>query len=46
MTYEPLHHKYRPQTFADLVGEEATIPESEVINELNRTKICLLQVGG
>ncbi|CAN1209091.1 DNA polymerase III subunit gamma/tau [Tumidithrix helvetica PCC 7403] len=22
-TYEPLHHKYRPQTFADLVGQEA-----------------------
>lgn len=21
--YEPLHHKYRPQTFADLVGQEA-----------------------
>jgi DNA polymerase-3 subunit gamma/tau len=24
MSYEPLHHKYRPQTFADLVGQ-ATI---------------------
>lgn len=23
MTYEPLHHKYRPQTFADLVGQQA-----------------------
>ena len=23
MTYEPLHHKYRPQTFADLVGQSA-----------------------
>jgi DNA polymerase-3 subunit gamma/tau len=23
MTYEPLHHKYRPQTFAQLVGQEA-----------------------
>lgn len=23
MTYEPLHHKYRPQTFAALVGQEA-----------------------
>lgn len=23
MTYEPLHHKYRPQTFGDLVGQEA-----------------------
>lgn len=23
MTYQPLHHKYRPQTFAALVGQEA-----------------------
>jgi DNA polymerase III subunit gamma/tau len=23
MPYEPLHHKYRPATFADLVGQEA-----------------------
>lgn len=23
MSYEPLHHKYRPQIFADLVGQEA-----------------------
>jgi len=23
VTYEPLHHKYRPQTFAQLVGQEA-----------------------
>ena len=23
MTYNPLHHKYRPQTFAQLVGQEA-----------------------
>ena len=23
MTYEPFHHKYRPQTFAQLVGQEA-----------------------
>jgi DNA polymerase-3 subunit gamma/tau len=23
MSYEPLHHKYRPQSFADLVGQEA-----------------------
>ncbi|NJN85987.1 MAG: DNA polymerase III subunit gamma/tau [Leptolyngbyaceae cyanobacterium SL_7_1] len=23
MPYEPLHHKYRPQTFADLAGQEA-----------------------
>ena len=23
MSYQPLHHKYRPQTFKDLVGQEA-----------------------
>ncbi|MEM9771780.1 MAG: DNA polymerase III subunit gamma/tau, partial [Cyanobacteria bacterium P01_D01_bin.73] len=23
MAYEPLHHKYRPQTFAQLVGQQA-----------------------
>ncbi|GFE69381.1 DNA polymerase III subunit gamma/tau [Chroococcus sp. FPU101] len=23
MVYEPLHHKYRPQTFGDLVGQDA-----------------------
>ncbi len=23
MSYEPLHHKYRPQTFVELVGQEA-----------------------
>jgi DNA polymerase-3 subunit gamma/tau len=23
MAYDPLHHKYRPQTFAELVGQEA-----------------------
>jgi DNA polymerase III subunit gamma/tau len=23
VTYEPLHHKYRPQSFAELVGQEA-----------------------
>ncbi|NEO26347.1 MAG: DNA polymerase III subunit gamma/tau [Kamptonema sp. SIO4C4] len=23
MSYEPLHHKYRPQTFAELVGQDA-----------------------
>jgi DNA polymerase III subunit gamma/tau len=25
MPYEPLHHKYRPQTLADLVGQEAIV---------------------
>lgn len=23
MVYEPLHHKYRPQTFGELVGQAA-----------------------
>ncbi len=23
MSYEPLHHKYRPKSFAELVGQEA-----------------------
>jgi epoxyqueuosine reductase len=26
VSYEPLHHKYRTQTFADLVGQEAIAP--------------------
>lgn len=38
MTYEPLHHKYRPQTFRDLVGQEAI--STTLINALNREKIA------
>jgi DNA polymerase-3 subunit gamma/tau len=38
MTYEPLHHKYRPQIFNDLVGQEAI--SMTLINALNREKIA------
>ncbi|MDJ1180522.1 DNA polymerase III subunit gamma/tau [Roseofilum sp. BLCC_M91] len=38
MTYEPLHHKYRPQTFAQLVGQEAIA--QTLSNALNRNKIA------
>lgn len=38
MTYEPLHHKYRPQTFAQLVGQEAIA--STLTNAINSEKIA------
>ena len=38
MTYEPLHHKYRPQTFSDLVGQE-TIALT-LSNALEQAKIA------
>ena len=38
MSYEPLHHKYRPQTFADLVGQE-TIALT-LINGIKQEKIA------
>ncbi len=38
MSYEPLHHKYRPQTFADLVGQE-TIANT-LSNALAQSKIA------
>ncbi|MDB9518801.1 DNA polymerase III subunit gamma/tau [Roseofilum reptotaenium CS-1145] len=38
MNYEPLHHKYRPQTFAQLVGQEAIA--QTLSNALNRNKIA------
>lgn len=38
MTYEPLHHKYRPQTFAQLVGQSAIA--STLINAINLEKIA------
>ncbi|MDJ1185342.1 DNA polymerase III subunit gamma/tau [Roseofilum casamattae] len=38
MTYEPLHHKYRPQTFAELVGQEAIA--QTLSNALNRDRIA------
>ncbi|MEN9566524.1 MAG: polymerase subunit gamma/tau [Cyanobacteriota bacterium] len=38
MAYEPLHHKYRPQTFSDLVGQE-TIALT-LSNALEKAKIA------
>ena len=38
MPYEPLHHKYRPQTFGDLVGQE-TIAQT-LSNALKQEKIA------
>ncbi|MEL6496113.1 MAG: DNA polymerase III subunit gamma/tau [Cyanobacteria bacterium J06623_7] len=38
MAYEPLHHKYRPQTFSDLVGQE-TIART-LSNALEQTRIA------
>ena len=37
MTYEPLHHKYRPQTFADLVGQDAIA--TTLTNAIHRGRI-------
>ncbi|HEY9616112.1 MAG TPA: DNA polymerase III subunit gamma/tau, partial [Microcoleaceae cyanobacterium] len=38
MAYEPLHHKYRPQTFAELVGQEAIA--ATLSNALRQQKIA------
>jgi DNA polymerase-3 subunit gamma/tau len=38
MAYEPLHHKYRPQTFAKLVGQEAIV--ITLTNALRQQKIA------
>lgn len=38
MSYEPLHHKYRPQTFKDLVGQEAIA--STLISAIKSEKIA------
>ncbi len=38
MSYEPLHHKYRPQTFADLVGQETI--SLALTNAIERNKIA------
>lgn len=38
MSYEPLHHKYRPQIFADLVGQEAIA--STLTNAIRQEKIA------
>ncbi|MGC9503224.1 DNA polymerase III subunit gamma/tau [Baaleninema sp.] len=37
-TYEPLHHKYRPATFGDLVGQEAIA--STLTNALEKQRIA------
>jgi DNA polymerase III, delta subunit/LAGLIDADG DNA endonuclease family len=38
MSYVPLHHKYRPQTFAQLVGQEAIA--TTLSNALNKAQIA------
>ncbi|MGF1538751.1 MAG: DNA polymerase III subunit gamma/tau [Elainellaceae cyanobacterium] len=38
MVYEPLHHKYRPQTFAQLVGQEAIA--ATLTNALRQSRIA------
>ncbi|MGL5081398.1 MAG: DNA polymerase III subunit gamma/tau [Microcoleaceae cyanobacterium] len=38
MAYEPLHHKYRPQTFAQLVGQDAIA--ATLISALNTNRIA------
>jgi DNA polymerase III subunit gamma/tau len=38
VSYEPLHHKYRPQTFANLVGQEAIA--QTLINAIRTERIA------
>jgi len=38
MSYQPLHHKYRPQTFADLVGQSAIA--QTLSNAINHQRIA------
>ena len=38
MSYEPIHHKYRPQTFADLVGQDAIA--TTLSNAIRLTRIA------
>ena len=38
MTYQPLHHKYRPQTFAQLVGQDAIA--TTLSNALSQRRIA------
>lgn len=45
MSYEPLHHKYRPQTFADLVGQEAIATTLSNALQLNRIAPAYLFAG-
>ncbi len=45
MSYEPLHHKYRPQTFADLVGQEAITTTLTSAIQLKRIAPAYLFTG-
>ena len=45
MFYEPLHHKYRPQTFADLVGQEAIATTLSNALQLNKIAPAYLFAG-
>jgi DNA polymerase III subunit gamma/tau len=45
VSYEPLHHKYRPQTFADLVGQEAITTTLSSAMRLRRIAPAYLLTG-
>ncbi|TAD75501.1 MAG: DNA polymerase III subunit gamma/tau [Oscillatoriales cyanobacterium] len=45
MPYEPLHHKYRPQRFADLVGQQAIAQTLTSALEQNRIAPAYLFAG-
>lgn len=45
MSYEPLHHKYRPQTFADLVGQDAITTTLSNAMRLRRIAPAYLLTG-
>jgi DNA polymerase III subunit gamma/tau len=45
VSYEPLHHKYRPQTFADLVGQEAITTTLSNAMRLRRIAPAYLLTG-
>ncbi|MGK7948235.1 MAG: DNA polymerase III subunit gamma/tau [Xenococcaceae cyanobacterium] len=45
MSYEPLHHKYRPQTFADLVGQSAIATTLSSAIEQNKIAPAYLFTG-
>ncbi|MEM6591072.1 MAG: DNA polymerase III subunit gamma/tau, partial [Cyanobacteria bacterium P01_C01_bin.73] len=38
MSYEPLHHKYRPQTFAQLIGQDAIA--TTLANALRQNRVA------
>lgn len=45
MTYEPLYHKYRPQTFLEIVGQEAIVRTLSNALRLDRTAHAYLFTG-